>query len=80
MICQAIEHGQLSQKLTCKFLQKQDDWNDWKESKSDQLDSYHSLAVLGEPCQIPQDVNVNMDVHKKNYVVQRKRNGYVMEV
>ena len=58
MICQCIVHGQLSQRLTRKFLQQQDDCEEWRSSEYNQLDSYKSLNMFGEPFVRPNNSNV----------------------
>ncbi len=45
-------------KLTRKFLQKQDDWNDWYQSEHKQLDQYEAQGTLGAPCVLPPGANL----------------------
>ena len=43
--------------LTCKYLQKQDDWDYWNKSKFYQLDCYHAQNVFSEPLSLPTGAN-----------------------
>lgn len=55
---QGIAHGQISPKLTCKFLQQQVNWIDRKSPEINQLDSYNSLNMFGVPYKPPQNCNI----------------------
>ena len=45
-------------RLTCKKLQKQDDWDDWAASETKQLDQYETQEMFSEPCPLPKNANV----------------------
>jgi hypothetical protein len=44
--------------LTRRFLQKQEDWNDWQASEHKQLNQYEAQKTFGEPCRLPPNANL----------------------
>ena len=45
-------------KLTRRFLQKQDDWVDWRKSEHKQLDQYESQGTFSKPTKLPEGSNL----------------------
>ena len=45
-------------KLTRRYLLKQDDWDDWKNSEFKQLDQYYAQNTLGKPTKLPPGANL----------------------
>ena len=58
MVIVSIHQGHLSRKLTRSFLQKQQDWIDWKLSEYAQLNTYKEQDMFGAPVKRPLNYNV----------------------
>ena len=44
--------------LTRRYLQKQPDWQDWKQSEAKQLNQYEAQGTFGIPCKLPKGANL----------------------